>query len=77
VHCPPTLQLVGDNDFIVSVSHGQRLHQALRQAGVPSIYIELPNTVHAFDLYFGVSRRISPAAQAATYDIERFLTLLV
>ena len=77
VHCPPTLQLVGDNDFIVSVSHGQRLHQALRQAGVPSIYIELPDTVHAFDLYFGVSRRISPAAQAATYDIERFLTLLV
>ena len=76
-HCPPTLILHGEDDFVVNVSHGRRLHQALVDAGVPSIYIEYPNTVHAFDQYFGVSRRIAPAAQSSTYYIERFLALMV
>jgi len=76
-HCPPTLQLFGDSDFVVDVSHGRRLHQALCNAGVPAVYIEFPDTVHAFDQYFGVSRRVSPSAQVATYDIERFLALMV
>jgi len=44
---------------------------------VPSVYIEFPRSVHGFDQYFGVSRRIAPAAQSATYDIERFLALMV
>lgn len=76
-HCPPTLQLCGDDDFIVNVSHPRRLHQALFKAGVPSVYIEFPDTVHAFDQYFGVSRRVAPAAQAASWDIERFLALMI
>lgn len=76
-HCPPTLQLFGDSDFIVDVSHGRRLHQALCKAGISSVYIEFPDTVHAFDQYFGVSRRVSPAAQVATYNIEKFLALMV
>lgn len=76
-HCPPTMQLCGDDDFIVNVSHPRRLHQALRNAGVPSLYIEFPDTVHAFDQYFGVSRRVAPAAQAASWNIERFLALMV
>jgi len=74
--CPPTLQVFGDDDFAVDVSHGRRLHAALLEAGVPSVLVELPDAVHAFDQYFGVSRRVAPAAQAASYDIERFLALM-
>lgn len=74
--CPPTLQVLGDDDFVVDVSHGRRLHAALLEAGVPSVLVALPDTVHAFDQYFGVSRRVAPAAQAATYDIECFLALM-
>jgi hypothetical protein len=40
------------------------------------VYIEIPETVHGFDQYFGVSRRVAPAAQSATYDIERFLAVM-
>lgn len=76
-HCPPTLQILAEHDFFVMPSHGRRLHQALREAGVISVHREFPNTVHGFDQYYGVSRRIAPAAQAATYDIERFLALMV
>jgi acetyl esterase/lipase len=76
-HCPPTLQVFGDDDFAVDVSHGRRLHKALREAGVPSVYLEVPGAVHAFDQYLGVSRRVAPAAQAATQDVERFLALMV
>jgi len=75
--CPPTLLVLGDDDFAVDVSHGRRLHAALLEAGVPSVLVELRDTVHGFDQYFGVSRRVAPAAQVATYDIERFLALMV
>jgi acetyl esterase/lipase len=76
-HCPPTLQIFDENEFVIDASHGRRLHQALCSAGVKSVYIEIPETVHGFDQYFGVSRRVAPAAQAATYDLERFLALMV
>ena len=75
-HCPPTLQIFDDNDFIIDASHGRRLHQTLCEKGVTSVYIEDPQTVHGFDQNFEFSRRISPSAQAATFEIERFLTLL-
>lgn len=75
-HCPPTLQIFDEQDFIINVSHGRRLHQALQEVGAASVYIEIPDTVHGFDQYFGVSRRVAPAAQSATYDIERFLALM-
>ena len=77
LHCPPTLQIFDDNDFVIDVSHGRRLHKALCDTGATSVYIEIPGTVHGFDQYFGVSRRIAPAAQTATYDLERFLALMV
>jgi acetyl esterase/lipase len=75
-HCPPTLQVFDAQDFVVDASHGRRLHQALRDAGVPSVYLEYPETVHGFDQYIGVSRRIAPAGQAVTYELERFLALM-
>ncbi len=76
-HCPPTLQICGDDDFIINASQGRKLHHALQTANVPSVYVELPDTVHGFDQYFGVSRRVAPAAQVATNDIEQFLALMV
>ncbi|MFQ5857008.1 MAG: hypothetical protein ACE5LU_15450 [Anaerolineae bacterium] len=43
-------------------------------AGVPVVYHEFPQTEHAFDLV--VLPRCSPAAQAALYDVDRFLALM-
>ncbi len=76
-HCPPTLQVFDEQDFVVDASHGRRLHRALSEAGVTSVYLEYPETVHGFDQYIGVSRRISPAGQAVTWELERFLALMV
>jgi acetyl esterase/lipase len=76
-HCPPTLQIFDEDDFVVHATHGRRLHEALVRAGATSVYLEFPQSVHGFDQYLGVSRRIAPAAQSATYDIERFLALMV
>lgn len=75
--CPATLLIYAQQDFFVDVSHGIRLHEALQLAGVPSIFLEVPEMVHAFDQGFGVSRRIAPGAQSITYDIERFLALMI
>jgi acetyl esterase/lipase len=75
-HCPPTLLITGDNDFVVDASHSRRLHHALQTLDVPSVHVEFPDTVHGFDQYFGVSRRVAPAAQMATNDIEQFLALM-
>ena len=49
------------------------LHRKLHEVGVPSVYVEFPRTDHAFDL---VLPGISPAAQAAMYDVDRFLALM-
>lgn len=73
-HCPPTLLLQGAHDFIGMTPDVRRLYHALRAAGVPSIYVEFPDTEHGFDL---LEPRWSPAAQAATYDVERFLALVM
>jgi acetyl esterase/lipase len=51
------------------------LHQALIEANVPSVLVELPEVEHGFDA--NPFRRLSPAAQAAEYDIARFLALMV
>lgn len=75
-HCPPTLQICASQDFMIDPAHGRRLRRALQEAGIKSVHIETPETVHGFDQYFGVSRRISPAAQSVTYDLERFLALM-
>ncbi|MBN1955985.1 MAG: alpha/beta hydrolase [Anaerolineae bacterium] len=73
-HCPPTLQLQGAHDVGGMMDDVRRLHQALRAAGVPSVWVEFPNTDHGFDLFLS---KWSPAAQAATHDVERFLALMI
>jgi acetyl esterase/lipase len=72
-HCPPTLLLQGTHDFAGMHPDVCRFHRVLREAGVPSILVEFPNTEHAFDI---LSPSRSPATQAATYDVERFLFLV-
>jgi acetyl esterase/lipase len=72
--CPPTLQFFGTHDFYFLSSHGRRLHEALLEVGAVSIYVEFPQTDHGFNTFFP---RVAPAAQAAAYDIERFLALLI
>lgn len=73
-HCPPTLLLQGTADIFGMSRSVRRLHRLLRDAGVPAVLVEFPNADHAFDLLLP---RIAPAAQAATYDVERFLALMV
>jgi acetyl esterase/lipase len=72
--CPPTLLLQGSDDVFGLAPTVRQLHQSLQEAGAPSILVEFPHTEHAFDLLLP---RISPVAQAAIYDVERFLALLV
>lgn len=76
-NCPATLLIYAQQDFFVDVSHGRRLHETLKKSGIPSLLIEVPETVHSFYQYFGISPRIAPGAQTVMYDIERFLALMV
>jgi acetyl esterase/lipase len=73
-HCPPTLILQGAHDLGGMAPDARRLHRALCNAGVKSVYNEFPETEHGFDLFLP---KWSPAAQAATYDTERFLALMI
>ena len=71
---PPTLRFVGEHDVYVSATGAvPALHRRLQEAGVPSVYVEVPRTDHAFDIFLPT---VSPAAQAAMYDVDRFLALL-
>ena len=72
-HCPPTLLLHGSDDVFALTPGVRSLHQSLRDAGVRAVLVEFPHTDHAFDL---VLPAVSPVAQAATHDVERFLALL-
>ena len=72
-HCPPTLLVQGLHDHVVPVEDVQALHRALVAADRPSVLVELPQVEHAFDM---IALQLSPPAQAALYDVERFLALL-
>jgi acetyl esterase/lipase len=72
-HCPPTLLLHGSDDVFALTPGVRSLHRSLREAGVRAVLVEFPHTDHAFDL---VLPAVSPVAQAATRDVERFLALL-
>jgi len=72
-HCPPTLLLQGSDDVFGLTPGVRRLYAALQEVGVPSLLVEFPHCDHAFDL---VLPQLSPVAQVATRDVERFLALL-
>lgn len=65
---PPTLLLYGARDHIVLPRYGAMLHERLRQAGVKSVFLEIPWAEHAFDAVPN-----GPSAQIALYYVERFL----
>ncbi len=73
-HCPPTLLLQGAHDLAIRAETVRRLHSALRDAGVPALYVEYPFTDHGFDL--ALLGFLGPAGQMALHDVERFLALL-
>jgi acetyl esterase/lipase len=70
---PPTLQIVGEHDMYGGARSVAALHAKLLAAGVPAIELRIPRTDHAFDL---VLPEVSPAAQTAIYDVDRFLALM-
>lgn len=71
---PPTLQFMGEHDVYVAISGSlPALHARLQEAGVPSVYVEYPRTDHGFDMFLP---GLSPVAQSAMYDVDRFLALL-
>ncbi len=71
-NCPSTLFLHGDQDCLAPLKAIQILHARLVGAGVPSAVHIIPQTDHAFDL---ILPGISPSAQNAIYDVERFLAV--
>lgn len=76
-HCPPTLLLQGENDYCGTRPDVQRLDQALRAAGVPSVYVEYAEADHSVLTVTAGALRWAPGIQAALYDIDRFLALMV
>jgi acetyl esterase/lipase len=71
---PPTLLMQGDKDFLVPIGGTLELYEKLVESGVPAINVVFPRTDHGFDLLIP---RISPTAQSALYDVDRFLALLL
>ena len=71
---PPTLILIGRDDFFRFYAGARALHFKLTSVGAPSALIDFPHTDHAFDL---ILPQLSPAAQAALFHIERFLAGLL
>jgi acetyl esterase/lipase len=70
---PPTLLLQGTTDVLVPVGSTELLYKKLVEAGVPAVMVIFPTTEHMFDFMFP---QVSPPAQAALYDVDRFLALM-
>jgi acetyl esterase/lipase len=71
---PPTLLIQGDKDLLIDLNTTRALYTKLVKSGVPAINIVFPWTDHIFDL---VLPQVSPPAQSALYDVDRFLALLL
>jgi acetyl esterase/lipase len=71
--CPPTLLIQGESDWVTPPEAARELHRRLVEVGVPSVNIVFPHTNHGFDLMLP---RVSPSAQAALYEVDRFLALM-
>jgi acetyl esterase/lipase len=71
---PPTLLIQGDKDLMIPVDATRAHYEKLVESSVPAINVVIPWANHAFDLLFP---QISPPAQSALYDVDRFLALMV
>lgn len=65
---PPFLMVHGDTDTVAGVDQSRRLVTALRAAGAPVRYAELPRAQHGFDAFPTRRTRVVVAA------VDRFLT---
>jgi acetyl esterase/lipase len=79
--CPATLIFQGSHDMGVPVESTRIFSRKLAESGIPVVYVEFPQTDHGFDiqlrvLKLGNGSQYSPAAQAALYDLDRFLALM-
>ena len=74
---PPTLSLRGDRDCLNPKEGNQELYAKLVESGVPAIDVVFPWTEHGFDLLIPHLSPLSPPAQSALYDVDRFLALMV
>jgi acetyl esterase/lipase len=72
--CPPTLLIQGEQDIFCPVDATRAHYTKLVQAGVPAINLVFPYTNHGFDLLLP---QITPPAQSALYDVDRFLAILL
>jgi dipeptidyl aminopeptidase/acylaminoacyl peptidase len=45
---PPTLLIHGDADTLVPIAHSQRIHAALKDAGVPTEFVTIAGGTHGF-----------------------------
>ena len=75
--CPPTLLIQGNHDLVCSMDSTQALYRKLVEYGVPAINVVFPWTAHGFDLLIPYISPISPPAQSALYDVDRFLALML
>jgi len=73
-HCPATLLIHGEDDTMAPVKTTCFLFELLKKKKVTTVMHILPQTDHAFDL---ILPKISPSAQTAMYDVERFLALQI
>ena len=71
---PPTLLIQGDKDNLVPLDTTLAHYKKLVESGVPAINLVFPGSEHGFDLLLP---QISPPAQSALYDVDRFLALLL
>ena len=71
---PLTLLIQGEQDIFCPVDATREHYKKLVQAGVPAVNLVFPYTNHGFDLLFP---QLTPAAQSALYDVDRFLALLL
>ena len=71
--CPPTLLIQGEDDLITPAEATRVFYRKLLACKVPVVNVIFPQTDHGFDL---VLPAISPTAQSALYDIDRFLALM-
>ncbi len=72
--CPPTLLFQGTHDWYMPLEATRALHRKLVAAGVPAVYVEFPQTDHAFDL---ILPRYAPAARVARHALDDFLGLML
>lgn len=67
---PPTLLIHGDADRLVPIAHSQRIHAALKEAGVTTEFVTIPGGTHGWG---GNPEHIRQATELMVAWFERYL----